>query len=245
MAPEHRLRRPDRRLSGPTARAAFRLALDTALALAASSLVGNAFGYVLSRNAGWHNGTSWERAMLGWLNDHPLPRALDAMMLIIPYTGTNLTMTPLVLLTSLWLWRWRHRPLLALHLVTVALGALLLNVTLKSQVGRERPDLFPGRGLFAWSSYPSGHAIFVVAFYFTVALVLHRDHGWRWPFAVAALVALLNVISRLYLQVHWPTDLLGGLLTGTVWLASSWIAFGRFRRTTTKHAERPLAVRSA
>jgi undecaprenyl-diphosphatase len=245
VAREHRLRRPDRRLSGPTRRAVFRLARDTALALAVSSLVGNAFGFMLSRGAWWHNGTSWERTVLGWFNDHPLPRALDALMLVVPYTGTNLTMTPLVLLTSLWLWRWRHRPLLAAHLVIVALGALLLNATLKSQGGRERPDLFPGRGLFAWSSYPSGHAIFVVSFYFTVALVLHREHGWRWPFAIAALVAVLNVFSRLYLQVHWPTDLIGGLLTGAVWLASSWIAFDRFRRATAVRVEHDLAVRSA
>jgi undecaprenyl-diphosphatase len=232
-------------MAGPAPRAAIRLALDTVLALVVSSLAGNAFGYLLSRSAGWANGTSWERNMLRWLNDHPLPRAIDAVMLIVPYTGTNLTMTPLALLTSLWLWRWRHRPLLAAHLVIVALGALLLNVTLKWQVGRERPDLFAARGLFAWSSYPSGHAIFVVAFYFTVAMVLHREHRWRWPFAVAALLALLNVISRLYLQVHWPTDLLGGLLTGTVWLCGTWLAFERFGRATPFRVERDLAMRSA
>jgi undecaprenyl-diphosphatase len=232
-------------MSTPAARAGFRLALDTALALAVSSLAGNAFGFMLSRHAGWENGTAWEREMLRWFNDHPLPLALDAVMLIIPYTGTNLTMTPLVLLTSLWLWRWRHRPLLAAHLVVVALGALLLNVTLKWQIGRERPDLFPGRGLFAWSSYPSGHAIFVVAFYFTVALVLHRERGWRWPFAVAALLALLNVASRLYLEVHWPTDLIGGLLTGVVWLCGTWIAFERFAGATSSGVERHLMMRSA
>jgi undecaprenyl-diphosphatase len=129
--------------------------------------------------------------------------------------------------------------------VIVALGALLLNITLKWQVGRVRPDLFPGRGLYAWSSYPSGHAIFVVAFYFTVAMVLHREHGWRWPFAVAALLVVLNVVSRLYLEVHWPTDLIGGLLTGTVWLCGTWLAFERFRRATSVVVERDLAMRSA
>jgi undecaprenyl-diphosphatase len=236
---------PERRLQRPEPRALFRLVLDTALALVVSSLAGNAFGYMLSRHRGWENGTSWERHMLRWFNDHSLPRALDALMLIVPYSGTNLTMTPLVLVTGLWLWRWRHRPLLAAHLVIVALGALLLNVTLKWQVGRQRPDLFPGRGLYAWSSYPSGHAIFVVAFYFTVALVLHREHGWRWPFAVAALLTVLNVLSRLYLEVHWPTDLIGGLFTGAVWLCGSWLAFEHFSRAMSTGVERELAMRSA
>ena len=207
--------------------------------------MGNAFGYLLSRHAGWENGTAWERGMLSWFHGHPLSRALDALMLFVPYTGTNLTMTPLVLVTSLWLWRWRHRPLLAVHLLTVALGALLLNVTLKWQLGRQRPDLFPGRGLYAWSSYPSGHAIFVVAFYFTVALVLQRERGWKWPFAAAVMLCVLNVLSRLYLEVHWPTDLIGGLLTGTVWLGCSWLAFERFARATAIGVEPDLARRSA
>jgi undecaprenyl-diphosphatase len=210
-----------------------------------STLVGNAFGYLLSRNPGWENGTSWERHMLRWFHGHPLPPAFDALMLIAPFTGTNLTMTPTVLLISLWLWRWRHRPLLAAHLVVVALGALLLNITLKWQVGRQRPDLFPARGLYAWSSYPSGHAIFVVAFYFTVALVLHREHGWRWPFAVAAVIAVLNVVSRLYLEVHWPTDLIGGLLTGMVWLVGTWLAFRRYYHATTGVVAQDLVIRSA
>jgi undecaprenyl-diphosphatase len=200
---------------------------------------------LLSRHPGWENGAAWERDMLHWFHGHPLPRWLDALMLWVPYTGTNLTMTPLVLVTAIWLWRWRHRPLLGVHLVTMALGALLLNVSLKWQLGRQRPDLYPGRGLYAWSSYPSGHAIFVVAFYFTVALVLYREHRWRWPFAVAVLVAVLNVLSRLYLEVHWPTDLIGGLITGTVWLGLSWIAFERFGRSTSASTEGEHAVASA
>jgi undecaprenyl-diphosphatase len=214
----------------PASRAGIRLALDTVLALVASSLAGNAFGFALSRTGDWHEGAAWERAVLHWFHALRLPRVVDGLMLAIPFTGTNLTMLPLVLLASLWLWRWQHRVTLAAQLLVVTLGSLLLNMTLKWQVGRDRPDLFPGRGLYAWSSYPSGHAIFVTSFYFTVALVLYRERHWRWPFVAATLLVLLNCVSRLYLAVHWPTDLIGGLLTGTVWLIGTWMAFQRYGR---------------
>jgi undecaprenyl-diphosphatase len=221
--------------------------VETGLALLVSSLVGNAFGYALSRTADWQDGASWERAMLRWFHAHPLSRTLDVLMLAIPFTGTNITMLPLALVTSLWLWRWRGRPVLALQLIVVSVGSFLLNATLKWQLGRERPDLFPGRGMYKWSSYPSGHAIFVTAVYFTVALVLYREKRWRWPLVVAPLIVLLNCVSRLYLEVHWPTDLIGGLLTGAVWLVGAWMAFQRFDRTIAAVAVSApgLATRSA
>lgn len=222
----------------PASRAGIRLALDTVLALVVSSLAGNAFGFGLSRTGSWEQGAAWERAVLRWFHAHPMPQVVDVLMLAVPFSGTNLTMLPVVLLASLWLWRWRHRATLAAQLLVVTVGSLLLNMTLKWQVGRDRPDLFPGRGLYAWSSYPSGHAIFVTSFYFTVALLLYRERHWRWPFVAATLLVLLNCLSRLYLSVHWPTDLIGGLLTGTVWLLGTWMAFQRYGR-------RPAAAVSA
>jgi undecaprenyl-diphosphatase len=81
--------------------------------------------------------------------------------------------------------------------------------------------------MYNWASYPSGHAILTTALYFTIALLLYRSRGWRWPFPVAALIFLANAYSRLYLAVHWPTDLVGGLFIGLVWLTGTWRAFSR------------------
>ena len=205
-----------------------RLALELILAFTAASAVGNLFGFVLDRTSGWVGGAPWERGMLQWFHAHRLPATLDAFMIVIPYSGTNLTVLPALLLAALLLWRRGHRTVAAFQLIVVAVGSLLLNATLKYQHGRNRPDLFPARGWYSWSSYPSGHAIAVTSIFFTAALLLRREKGWRWPIAAAALVVLSNCVSRLYLQVHWPTDLIGGVLTGAVWLAGTWIAFRRY-----------------
>jgi undecaprenyl-diphosphatase len=149
------------------------------------------------------------------------------VVLQIPLTGTNLTILPLTLAIGWWLWKRKHRGIIALQLLVVTTGSLSLNPTMKYLLGRDRPDLFPRRGMYNWASYPSGHAILTIAVYLTVSLLLYRTRGWRWPFVVAIAVFFANAYSRLYLAVHWPTDLVGGLLIGLVWLTGTWRAFAR------------------
>lgn len=197
------------------------------VAYVAAWTAGLGFGMALRSTGNWTTGFSWERDLLGWFHAHQLPLVLDRLMLVAPFTGTNLTILPVMLVTGWWLWKKRRQPMVAVQLLTVVVGSLSVNSTMKYLLDRERPALFPPRGIYNWASYPSGHAILTVALYFTVALLLRRAYGWRWPFAVAALIVLLNCASRLYLSVHWPTDLVGGVLIGLVWLLLTWRAFAR------------------
>ena len=193
-------------------------------AYVAAWAVGIGFGLLL-RAAGVWNGAEWERETLRWFHERPLPWLLDRMMLAAPLFGTNLTVLPAMLIVGWWLWKERREPMLGAHLVVVAVGSLSLNPTMKYVLDRDRPAMYPARGMYNWASYPSGHAILTVALYFTLALMLWRAREWRWPFIAAPLIVFLTCYSRLYLSVHWPTDLIGGLLIGLVWLAGTWSAF--------------------
>ena len=182
--------------------------------------------------------------------DRTVPAAFDWIMLSLPWLGTNLTLFPIIAAFSLWLWRSKGRGDLALRLMVVVVGSLILNAVLKDVFSRPRPDLWPHRGQFQWTSYPSGHAIVGVSVYFTVARLLHRERGWRWPLPRAAAMLIVNLYSRMYLGVHWPTDIIGGALLGLVWMLAAEYAFRpfgqraqRLRRTTVADPIRtPLAV---
>lgn len=219
-------------MTGPAGKLSprWRLALAVVAGYAASWFVGIVFGLALSRTAAWRGGAPWEQAVLRWLHGHPLPLPLDRLMLVIPYLGTNQTMLPLMLVAGLVLWRKYNQPLIAIQLLVVSIGSLSLNPTMKHLLDRPRPAMYPLRGMWTWASYPSGHLILTTALYFTVSMMLRDARGWRWPFAATVVIIALTAYSRVYLQVHWPTDLIGGLLIGITWLVGTWTAFGAYRR---------------
>jgi membrane-associated phospholipid phosphatase len=181
-------------------------------------------GWVRS-NGGWEHGLSWERALMSAVHANTLPKVVDILLLVIPWLGTNWTMVPIVLAPAAWLWLRRRRRMLALHLLTLLVGSSALNFILKFLYDRPRPDLWERRGQYQFASYPSGHAISSVAVLITVAMLLQRFKGWRWPWFVAVLILGFSLYSRLYLGVHWPTDVIAGYAMGTVWLAGTLIAF--------------------
>lgn len=199
--------------------------------LAAGWMSGVGFAWVLQAGGDWNAGLEWERALLLRM-DPAQPAAFDWVMLVLPWLGTNLTIAPMIVAASVWLVWKRGRLDLAAHLCTVVAGSLTMNASLKALFDRSRPDLWAPRGQYDWAAYPSGHAIVGVAVIFTIAILLHRERGWHWPYWVAAALLIVNIYSRLYLGVHWPSDVIGGLLVGVVWLAATLYAFLGGRVTT-------------
>ena len=206
--------------------------------------VGATFGWSLTQLGSWHDGIGWERSVMQ-LFRIDFPRWLDAVIYATPWLATNITLLPLVLVLSAWFAfvRRHRRPDLALHLLVVELGTYTLNPALKWVFDRPRPDIWEKRGQFAWSSYPSGHAIAGVAVLFTMAVLLHRERGWRWPYAVATAMLTVSLFSRLYLGVHWPTDVIAGAMIGVVWFAATINAFERRRTPRPPRANPPAGTR--
>ncbi|HEV3496776.1 MAG TPA: bifunctional DedA family/phosphatase PAP2 family protein, partial [Actinomycetes bacterium] len=119
-------------------------------------------------------------------------------------------------LTGSWL------PLLTLSVCLA--GAGVLDDVVKPVIGRERPDVGPVVATGAGSAFPSGHATQSVAVYGAVAyIVAGRLRTWSARVAawtVALVLVLLVGFSRIYLGVHWLTDVLGGYALGALWLAA-------------------------
>jgi undecaprenyl-diphosphatase len=106
-------------------------------------------------------------------------------------------------------------------LVTMA-GATFLNFTLKTLSGRERPEPFFGASPPDSYSFPSGHALLSFCFYGMIAALLTarmRGAGRRASvWAVAALLVALIGVSRVYLGVHYPSDVAAGYVAAFVWV---------------------------
>lgn len=129
--------------------------------------------------------------------------------------GSAKVMLPLAVLLLLLLWR-RSHALARYFLVSVA-GAVLLDVLLKVFFNRARPHVVPWLWEEGDSSFPSGHANMAAALTVTVTALLWRTR-YRWVCIVAgSIYTLMMGVSRVYLGVHYPTDVLGGWALGTAW----------------------------
>jgi membrane-associated phospholipid phosphatase len=193
-------------------------------------LVGMGLARWLHSYGDWHDGLAWERAVLRAAHVD-LPDWLDAIMVAMPWLGTNWTLLPLTTLIVIWLVR-RRRIHEAVYLAVVQIGSNSLNPAVKFLYERQRPDIIPRRGWYDWAAYPSGHAIASVAVLITLTIVLYRVKGWRWPAYVVAPLLVVSLLSRIYLGVHWPTDVIGGVVMGLTWLGFTYSAFREDRRRT-------------
>ncbi|MFC0203008.1 phosphatase PAP2 family protein [Novosphingobium soli] len=111
----------------------------------------------------------------------------------------------------------REAALFALTVVT----AWLVNSSLKALAGRERPQIVPHLAEAGGYSFPSGHSFNAAVVYLAMALAfaaMSRRHAVRWTIVGAALAASLAIAwSRVWLGVHWPTDVIAGWLGGAGW----------------------------
>ena len=120
-----------------------------------------------------------------------------------------------------------------LVLASVGGGALLMGV-LKEVFGRVRPDVVSHSVYELTRSFPSGHTTLAAVAYLTLGALVARVQSTRarkiYVLSVAILLTVLVGVSRVYLGLHWPTDVLAGWCLGAAWAMVCWLVEARLQR---------------
>jgi membrane-associated phospholipid phosphatase len=202
---------------------AFGLPLLAALLILAGSLW--AFGYIVDEQILEGDATTDQR-LADWLHG----RATDPFTEVfraITWTGNFVTLLAVTLVAVVVLWR-RRRKTDALFVALAFLGAQVLSNGMKLGFRRERPFFPDPLATESTFSFPSGHALVSLAVYGSIALLLARRIS-SGPLRLlllggTALLVLAIGFSRLYLGVHFLSDVLAGFAAGTAWLALLYVA---------------------
>jgi len=162
---------------------------------------------------------AFDKAVLLYIHQN-VPDWLDTPMRLVTALGYYYVVVP-HLAVALYMFYRRGWRLSAILLVVSTGGSIVLTTVLKGVFRRARPELFDSGYQASFYSFPSGHATVAVGFYGMLTVILaYRLRGLaRWAVAVSGvLVVLLIGLSRLYLGVHYPTDILAGYLAALLWL---------------------------
>ncbi len=142
---------------------------------------------------------------------------LTAAMWFFTDLGSGIVMFVLTAATVLVFWRYGQKRKAWTFAVAMA-GGLLLEILLKLAIHRERPIPFFGIEPPESYSFPSGHALLSFTFFATLAALAAPKRVVAWIVAVFC-IAMIG-LSRIYLGVHYPTDVIGGYLTAFAWVSA-------------------------
>lgn len=218
------------RLTPRPARAAMlRLVLGAGVLLAAAWLFGAIAEDVVNHDAPLD---TLDLSVAAWLHAHATP-LVTSLMLGASYLGAPITVFALTaIVTALLAWHGeRYRVLM---LVLAVAGGALMNVLIKSAIHRGRPVFDDPILTLATYSFPSGHAVGATVFYGALAVIataLARERRLRLAAIAAALLLVVMIcFSRIYLGVHYLSDVVAGLLEGIVWLGTCVFAVDALRK---------------
>jgi undecaprenyl-diphosphatase len=161
------------------------------------------------------------------------PRWVEEMMRDYTALGGYAILTPLTCTAAIYLWLRKRYQITWLVLIAI-IGGIILSTLLKSYFDRPRPDLVPHGSHVLSRSFPSGHAMMAATTYLTLGAVLAEAEKKRSLsiFFLSLGVALTIVVglSRVYLGVHWPSDVFAGWVAGAVWALLCWTLARAFER---------------
>ena len=153
------------------------------------------------------------------------PPALQELMRDATALGGVTILTLLTLVVAGFLLLQKDRATAAFLTASVGSG-ILASTAFKELVARPRPDLVPHGSIVSSASFPSGHSMMATLVYLLLAITIARLQKQMrvkiYVLIVAVMLSLGVGISRVYLGVHWPTDVLAGWSLGAAWALASW-----------------------
>jgi undecaprenyl-diphosphatase len=168
-----------------------------------------------------------DRSIAAWGYHHRTPFSTHGLNAITQLGNIKVVLVLAVTVAAVDLFRTRNR-WSGLFLVVVLVGMELLSTGVKDLVSRTRPTFVPAAAHLG-PSFPSGHSATAAAFWAAAALILGRGLARRGRRALAAAavgVAVAVAASRVLLDLHWTSDVVGGLALGWGWFALCALVFG-------------------
>lgn len=159
---------------------------------------------------------AWDVAVLRWFHQQASPER-DRAVIWITQLGTWRGVVPVTIALLGWFLA-RRRPRKALFVLLSMVGAWVLNDAAKAFYGRPRPALWTSAAPEGWFGFPSGHAMSSMALGTVLTILAWRTPA-RWPVALLSALFVVAVgASRLYLGVHYPSDILAAWLASLAWV---------------------------
>jgi membrane-associated phospholipid phosphatase len=161
---------------------------------------------------------SLDRSLLLWIHQFANPQ-LDGVMLFITALGDPCVVITVFISTIAWLGM-KRRYTDGIRFIIVSVGGASINYVMKLFFPKPRPELWPRLISETSFSFPSGHAVGSMVVYGFIAYILARElpSYQRYIYAVASVLIIAIGFSRLYLGVHYPTDIIAGYGVGILWL---------------------------
>ena len=162
---------------------------------------------------------AFDDRVMTWMGQHRIIW-LERTLVEITALGTGGVVISIVGVSAMFLWLTRHQ-YSAVLLLFSTIGGIVVNNVLKLIFMRERPQVFEWAAHASSSSFPSGHAMSAAIVYATVGYLAARLQKRLWArwltLSFAFVLVILICASRVYLGVHYPTDVLAGLVLGLAW----------------------------
>lgn len=179
--------------------------------------------FALAEAVWWHTRIAWDAPMALTLHRFAQPWLNPVMQAITETAGPG----ALLMVAGIGSWRWlKAERIQSFAILATFGGALLFNALLKLFFARPRPLFFSPLVVETDYSFPSGHTVAAVILYGGLAVLLWQQRHYLWATLSATWVVIVGG-SRVYLGVHYPSDVLAAFCVGILWL---WLAFALYHR---------------